>query len=298
MDIKCILATVTEASETVSPAIAAIDIAKRFDGYAECLLLEEGRPSPVSAISYAGNPSTIVAAQEIAARTAHEREVKRNGLLGSVRRVCSERGVELYDNDTPPLGPGAHMPMASWRTSNGSNGEETVRHAQAFDLVVTVAPGSFGRQKPVQDIAETALMASGRPVLMVPTEAPETIGRHVAIAWEPSVPAWHAVSSALPFMATAERVTVVTVDHGRVHGEPQADLLAYLALHGIDAEPRHVQQAAGSTGDMLLSFAHEEEVDLLVMGGYSHSRLREMLLGGTTRHILHHVAATPVLMAH
>jgi nucleotide-binding universal stress UspA family protein len=297
MNIKCVLATVTESSATASPAIAAIEIAKRFDGYAECLLVEDSAMDRVPSVSYAGSPNEIMAAQQSAARTAREREVKLNSLLGSVRRVCDERGVELYDGDSPPPDVAAHLPMAAWRTANGQNGDATVRRAQAFDLVVTLAPGSFERQKAVQEIAESALMDSGRPILMVPAEAPKTIGRHVAIAWKPSVPAWHSVSCALPFLATADRVTVVTVTHGRSHVEPQTDLLAYLTMHGVDAAGVHVPQAGG-IGETILSFAHEEDVDLLVMGGYSHSRFRELLLGGTTRHILNHVAATPVFMAH
>ena len=76
------------------------------------------------------------------------------------------------------------------------------------------------------------------------------------------------------------------------------EVLRYLGRHGITATARHVRPLAGNVGDTLLREAREAGTGLLVMGAYGHSRLRELLLGGVTRHVLAHVAVTPVFMAH
>ncbi len=119
------------------------------------------------------------------------------------------------------------------------------------------------------------------------------------IAWSPSLQAWRAVSAAVPLMAKARQVEIVSVGEDEAAGaESRADVIRYLRWHGISATARHVRPHSRSIGDTLLHEAGEAQIGMLVMGAYSHSRVRELLLGGVTRHVLSNVAATPVLMSH
>jgi nucleotide-binding universal stress UspA family protein len=119
------------------------------------------------------------------------------------------------------------------------------------------------------------------------------------IAWSPSLQAWHAVTAAVPLMAKARRVEIVSVgeDEAAV-AESRADVIRYLGWHGITATARYVKPVSRSIGDTLLHEASEAGMGMLVMGAYSHSRVRELLLGGVTRHVLSNVVVTPVFMAH
>src|SRR5439155_12383782 len=105
-------------------------------------------------------------------------------------------------------------------------------------------------------------------------------------AWDESPECWHAVSAAIPFMHLAKSVRVISVDQDASNRQAsQAEVLAYLRCHGIGATAQVVAPESRSVGDTLLAVGAEHEAGLLVMGAYSHSRLREMLLGGATRHI-------------
>ena len=119
------------------------------------------------------------------------------------------------------------------------------------------------------------------------------------IAWYPSLQAWRAVAAAVPLMATARQVEIVSVgeDEAAV-AESRADVIRYLGWHGITATARQVKPLSRNIGDTLLHEASEAGIGMLVMGAYSHSRVRELLLGGVTRHVLSNVAVTPVFMAH
>lgn len=171
-----------------------------------------------------------------------------------------------------------------------------VRRAAAFDLIVAASAAVMA---PLSDIAEQSLLQQRRPVLLAPSRLTSSWTSTAMIAWDESSECWHAVTAALPFLRLAQSVQVVSVDRDADRRTAsQAETVAYLRCHGIDAMPRVIAPDSRSVGDTLLAAAGENEVGLLVMGAYSHSRLREMLLGGVTRHILKEAAARPVLLAH
>jgi len=149
-------------------------------------------------------------------------------------------------------------------------------------------------------LPEELALGVGRPVLVVPRYGTfETVGQRVLIAWNGSREATRAVNDAIPILKMATKVTVLSVDP---EGEPDrrlpgADLALHLARHGIAAEAESTQALDIGVGDVLLSRAADLGADLIVMGAYGHSRLREMMLGGATRHLLQHMTV-PVLMSH
>jgi nucleotide-binding universal stress UspA family protein len=153
------------------------------------------------------------------------------------------------------------------------------------------------------DFPVYVVMNSGRPVLIIPYAGVFTnIGRRVLIAWDASVEATRAVTAAIPLLRRAENVQLVVFNPhagAQAHGEPpEADIAIYLARHGIKVEVSQQKTATGmDVGNALLSHADDFGADLMVMGGYGHSRFREVLLGGVTDTILK-TMTVPVLMAH
>jgi nucleotide-binding universal stress UspA family protein len=125
--------------------------------------------------------------------------------------------------------------------------------------------------------------------------------RRAIVAWDGSREAARAAHDALPLLRLAEEAIVLIVDArdlgARAGQQPGADVAAHLARHGVGARVKRVTSGGTGIGELILAQAGEEGADLLVMGGYGHSRLREMLVGGVTRHVLEHTTV-PVLFAH
>jgi nucleotide-binding universal stress UspA family protein len=134
----------------------------------------------------------------------------------------------------------------------------------------------------------------------MPRAGPATLPpRRAIVAWDGSREAARATSDAIPLLRSAELVLILVVDARDTGGGvlPGSELAVHLARHGVKAEARQVPSAGTSVTRVLLAQARDEAADLLVMGGYGHSRVREMLFGGTTRTFLDQ-AAIPVLLAH
>lgn len=147
-----------------------------------------------------------------------------------------------------------------------------------------------------------AVLACGRPVLLVPYAGSfPVIGAHVAVAWTPTRESTRAVTDALPLLKRANKVTVIVADakpERNGHGaDPGTDIALFLARHGVKVTVSAEHSAGIDIGSMLLSRIGDIGADLLVMGGYGHSRLREVVLGGVTRRVLQEMIV-PVLMSH
>jgi nucleotide-binding universal stress UspA family protein len=172
------------------------------------------------------------------------------------------------------------------------------RLARSFDLVVAgQAQREHGASEDI--MIEAALFESGRPLLIVPyiQKTPFEPGR-ILVCWDGGRMAARAIADALPFLERAQVVDIVIVAEARKHDELSgADMSAHLARHGIRAEVKRVVQAELAVEDAILSYAADSGADLMVMGGYGHSRLREFILGGVTRSILQSMTI-PVLMSH
>jgi nucleotide-binding universal stress UspA family protein len=183
----------------------------------------------------------------------------------------------------------------------GDLGREVGRLARYFDAVVLEQPNPEGPD--TSDVIEAVLLGSGRPVLVVPyIHVPHVSPqlRTVLVAWNEGRPAARAIADALPLLQMADRVEVVTVSDPNPRGSwhASADMMAqHLAQHGIKAEMKALARGSVDIGNTLVSYAADVSADLIVMGAYGHSRLREIVLGGTTRTILQSMTI-PVLMAH
>ena len=205
---------------------------------------------------------------------------------------------EAFDHAT-----GLRGLSAEWREIPEGPDADPALHARYADLVIL---GQLDPDRAESDLIrprpEQVALGSGRPVLIVPYAGHfDDVGRRVLIAWNATREAARAVSDAMPFLTSAELVTVLTIDPRegpRAHGElPGADIALHLARHGVKAQIERTVSAGLPVGEVLLSRVADLGADLIVMGAYGHSRVREMLLGGVTRSVLRSMIV-PVLMSH
>jgi nucleotide-binding universal stress UspA family protein len=168
--------------------------------------------------------------------------------------------------------------------------------------------GSYGRvllarpgdewQSPSMITLESALFESGRPVLIAPPASPRSLATNILVAWNQSTEQARTMADAMPFLQAAQRVTILTVEGATVAGPSGEQMAQSLAMNGIKAETMTLKPTGKrSAGETILAKADELGCDLIVKGAYTQSRLRQMIFGGTTRHILAN-AKLPVLMAH
>jgi protein CrcB len=184
----------------------------------------------------------------------------------------------------------------TWRETTGETARVIADNAANADLVVVGRwpPGHTGAAR---QALYAALFDARRLTMLVPEEVPTALGRHVAVAWKPSEAAETAVKATLPLLRRADRVTVLIGTEAAAPAPEPAPLLQSLVGAGVPVVVQRFQQTGRAIGETLLAEAHLAGADLLVMGAYTHSHLREIVLGGATRDILSS-ADLPVLLHH
>jgi nucleotide-binding universal stress UspA family protein len=265
----------------VMPAVfdAARLIARTFDSYMEGFAV---RPSastyvtvePVSSLAISG------AFEEDTAREAHD-----------------QFASFMQTNEVPRAQPGGPAVFSySWPRAEAADDAFLGSYGRVFDLIVLGRPGREP-ENPRMAPLEAALFESGRPVLIVPRSAPLTLGRNILVAWNGSTEQAHTNAFALPLLRLAETVTVLTVQGGTIPGPSGEQAALHLCRNGINATALTVAPGTRTPGEVILDHATSLGCDLLVKSAYTQSRLRQMIFGGATRHILAN-ATLPVLMAH
>lgn len=188
---------------------------------------------------------------------------------------------------------------SEWRSLVHFSNEVAV-NAYYADLVVIARPEFEARADTPGGLAESLVLSSGRPVLLFPRDSRVPQVRRVIVAWNTTREAVRAAADALPLLARAEAVEVLVIDHEHhraSHGqEPGADIARHLARHGAKVEVRRLSSEGKNVGQLMLSQAAAFRADLLVMGAYGHSQVREWVFGGVTRTVLYE-AKIPVLMS-
>ena len=216
------------------------------------------------------------------------------------REVLSDRALRQFESamrlhDVPPFVEGSHDFSQSWLPTMMSD-SALGPYARIFDLIVVGKPGT-GNHDPRQASFESVLFESGRPLLIAPTKPPEALGETILIAWNRSSETARTLHFALPLLRRAKRIVIQTLDVFSVPG-PSGDQLAQaLARDGIIAESYTIGNKSPNEGPAILAKATEIGADLVIKGGYTQSRLRQMIFGGATSHILQY-SELPVFMAH
>lgn len=309
MGFKSILVTIpnnaADATASQEACRFALAHAKRNNGYVQALLVavekqaSKAPPKPVSTSMMpqeamgASAASGIPGAPDSSLQQDPMEQVRARA-KDAFRSKCDSLGVEF--TETTKVG---QLPAASWQSDQEESLEHVIgREALGHDLTLLPAPSAV---RGAEKAAKRILTDTGKPVLVMPP-TPKGNGngalRQILIAWDGGPQAWHAVSAALPLLKEADSVAILTVDPPADIESKRARLLHYLTCHGIDASAHDQPSRSLSVGEAVLGDASDGEYSLLVMGAYTRGPLREKLVGGATRHVLNHAAATPVFFAH
>jgi nucleotide-binding universal stress UspA family protein len=288
MSYRSILVPVAQPDTAASALAAAFLVAKRFAGHVCALHVVPELADPATHALMATRMSLEAATSDFRKfKGSAERELQRQaGELKRKFEAAAERAGAAFQGDDEAI---AGL-SASWREANGFENERVARLGRIFDLTV-IARGSS------HDTVQAGLLETGRPMLLTPPAPPETLGDTVLLAWNASPQAARAAAIALPFLQNAARVVVMSVGNGPEPAPTADELAGALAWHGIAAEARRIEQGSRRVRDILLAEATAMAADLLVIGAYSHSRMRQVVFGGVTEHMLDY-AELPVLMAH
>ena len=279
MTYKSLMTFVTDAATIGQALDAAILLARREDAHLDvcCLGIDHTQPG----YFYAGAPAMIY--QETLDRARAEAE----SLEKAARARLSREDIR-WGSEAAVVQIGGLASLVGLR-------------ARFCDLVVQPKPYGEGRTPDAEAVVEAALFEGKAPVLVLPEDGlPQTLGKRIAVAWNQSDEALAAIRRALPMLKAADQVDIVIVDppsQGPERSDPGGMLTQMLARHGVRAEVSVIAKTLPRVSDVLCRHAREHGADMLVMGAYGHSRFREAILGGATRHMLE-VAEVPVLMAH
>jgi nucleotide-binding universal stress UspA family protein len=274
MAIKTILVLADGGSGTAATLTTAVTVARRCSADLDVLHVRADVETMVPVIGEGMSGAMVEQMMSAMQQTVVSRAAKAKAAF---EEVCGSAGIR-----------------AIWRESTGRETDIVANAGRLVDLIIIGKPDAE-TETPLAATLDAALFDTGRPVLVAPTAA-TVIGSRIAIAWNGSAQAARVVAASKPILGMADQVTVVTVGEiGR--SASAADLVAYLAKHDVRARHEALPLDQATTGATLLAYAGRTQTDLLVMGAYGHSRLREMILGGATRDVLA-AAALPVLMAH
>jgi nucleotide-binding universal stress UspA family protein len=231
------------------------------------------------------------------------------GVPGTPDTIVLDENSKTYCQDNPEMKAAfeaaahAHNLATEWCEADAASAtvaDVVLQHGRAADLIVCSQTDPKWSGSAKLDIADRLLLESGRPVLIIPNEGPQqAIGTRILVAWNARREAARAVFDALPFLRRATEVKVIWVNPQSAgelaQDDPAADICNALTRHGVKCETIEAVQPNTNVGRTLLR--HGIGADLLVMGCYGHSRLREFVFGGATEYVLRHMTI-PVLMSH
>lgn len=279
MSFKSVLTVLTDTAFAADTLEAAIAFSLLHDAHLDVLCLGVDR----SQSSYAYGSLTAFALTqtlELAREDAHS-------LAQIAEQFLGASGLRYGIESTPCALPDV--------------GRLVAQHAQFADMVILARPYGMNRGLEMETTIEAALFDASTPAWVVPEQNPAlTCPNIITLAWNQSPEAMRAAKAALPFLKLAEKVHVVIIDpptHGPNRSDPGGMLSQFLARHGVTVEVDVLSKTLPRVSDVLSRSAVECGSDLIVMGAYGHSRLRESILGGATRHMLEQ-SQLPVFMTH
>jgi nucleotide-binding universal stress UspA family protein len=291
--IKTILVAATGSESDAASFAAALAIARPLAAHLDVLHV---RLDPISiAVAMTtdvGGGALTAGLIEQLERDAREREARAREIF---TRFCAAAGLAEITAPAPDGAGGPSAASAEWHVETGDEPRWMATYGLASDLIVTPR-ATAGGDAVARSILETVLLESGRP-LVIPAAAPMPAHfARIVIAWKPTSQAARAVAAAMPLLARAKEIIVLTVEEPDAAHREADRLVRNLAWHGIAATTAPLQPGPEGAGATLLAGARDR-ADLLVMGGYGHSRLREWVFGGVTQLVLAD-APLPVLIAH
>jgi nucleotide-binding universal stress UspA family protein len=281
MTMKTILVPTEQHDLLTSTLQTALLLARKFDSYIEGFALF---PAMIELYALDSGVPLPIEVKE------HDAEMAKQA-RGSFEKFMTDHDVARSKRGEASL-------SFSW-LDDAPDGDAFVgSYGRVFDVIVLGRPGASRGSRPSMATIEAGLFEAGRPILVAPPLPPQRIGEHILIAWNCSTEQARTTALAMPLLQKAARVTVLTVEGGTVPGPTGEQLAQYLERNGVRSEPITITpKGRSTTGETILANAASLGCDLLIKGAYTQSRLRQMMFGGATRHILAN-ATLPVLMAH
>lgn len=224
--------------------------------------------------------------------TLEARGAARSAAAGAhVRDFCARAGIEMRD-----LPGRSDAVTASWQAGEGGAARRIIQEARYHDLIVVARPSKPNGLP--RDFLELLLVGCGRPLLIPGPTAPRTVAGTIMVAWRETPEAARAVAAAMPLLVAAQRVVVVNVAEEAADATTDAvsGVVRHLAWNGATATARVVAPDGRATSAILAAVAAECEADLVVLGAYGHSRMRELLFGGCTQSFIDHADRAVLLM--
>jgi nucleotide-binding universal stress UspA family protein len=265
---------------------AAFDIAKAFGSHVAALYV---RPDPAEILPYLGEGISAGVVQEIMDAARESAKRASSAARATLDQLAKAAGVAVQLPATTGVG-------ASFQEREGLSEEIVAEEARLSDLVVFDVPAD-AKDVAARATMESALLNGRKPLLLVPQKAGKVVGGKAGIGWDGGAAASHAVSAAIPLLARASAIEIFNVTSGPIDTVAMDRLRDYLRLHGLSTVEHGINPGSQQTSTALIDGAQRAGVELLVIGGYGHSRLREMVLGGVTRHVFANVSM-PIFIAH
>ena len=287
MELRKLLLPLTGTAAGEAALATALQIARIWNAHVLALHV---RVDSRDVAPLAGEGLSGAMIEEMMTATERESNDRAHAVRSMFDRFVAQHQVTLGE----PV-PGTEGPTASFAAVIGREEDLVAQQARLADLTVVPHPEA-GEDVSSSDALHAVLFDSGRPVLLAPQVAPKTVGTRVCLGWNGTAESASAVAAALPWLRRAQAVRILSAEGYQRRGPGAPELAAYLALHGVATDNVTFQPAGGVVGAGMLAAAREFGCDLLAMGAYSHSRLRQLILGGVTRHVLER-AALPVMMS-
>ena len=291
MPIKTILVAVSGGSATDGAIELACRLASRLSAHVEGYHVLVDPRAVFAAVGAGGG---------VAVSDSFIEEMSADAAVGAIKAQAAFNAQPhglAYQELPPQPGAGGDRSSCCWRQEVGYAPNLVARRGRFFDVVV-LGRSERAVRGPYSDTVEETLEESGGPVLLAPSKAPSDIGRSVALAWHDSLEAVRALAVALPLLAAADSVRVITAG-GEASDPDAASVIDHLALHGTAAKQHHIALHFGDNiGAALLGGSQSVNADILVMGGYGRRPWREALFGGATREVISTDTSLPLLLVH
>lgn len=288
MTMKTILIPIEESEGLASMLETALMAAQEFGSYVEGLYYQ---PTSAGAMVVAGE-GLVVTTPELVESVERQDRNRRERVRAQFSSFMERKGVRIAEPGSDPV----EGPVAAWVEEESPNSEIVGTRSRVFDITVVARPVR-GANIAAMSILEAALFEGGRPILIAPPTAPTVMGKNVVIAWNGSTETARTIAFSMPFLIKAEKVTVISIDGFGVAGPSTAEVARQLQRNGIPTSSKDVPASDRRAGPAFLQEAANLGADLLVKGAYTQSRVRQMIFGGATDHILSN-AEIPVLMSH
>ena len=286
---KYVLVPATGAEKDAAVFAAALTIARRFRGHIKALHIRPDVKALVAAMASA-DWGGGVGYEEILESFEAEVAARQQRAEATFREFCLREKLNISKDAA------GDALSAEWQVETGDEATCMAEHGRTADLIVLGGTSQIGLG--ASTVLEAVLMQTGRPVFIVPEHMPTQSTGTVVIAWKDREEAARAVTAAHPFVEAAAKVIILSVQEDTDTAEhSSARLQQALLWHNPNTTVQLLKQDSGPASDILLASATAAGADMLVMGGYGHSRMREMIFGGFTRRVLSG-ADVPVFIVH